>query len=186
VAERTQSPYTRVLEAHLRAETGQPEAAVQVLDEMAGKGFIHPTHNVAWLGFMTESAWLTARFRRKDCVPPLRATLEPFADQLVVGAFSGWVPGSVAFYLGLLCTTIEDWVEADAYFVAAEATEQRIRAPILLARTRLEWARMLLERRGDGDVERARQVLGDCLDTARERGLVSIERDAGALRAEIP
>ena len=142
-------------------------------------GFVHPTNNVAWLGFMVECAWLCARLGRVDYVPPLRSTLEPYADQLVVVAFAGWVAGSVALYLGLLCTTIGDWSEADrAHFATAAATHQRIGAPTWLARTRLEWARMLLTRAEPGDGERANELLGQALTTARELGLVNIERGA--------
>jgi hypothetical protein len=51
-------------------------------------------------------------------------------------------------------------------------------APTWLARTHLEWARMLLMRRQPGDVERARELLGQALATARELGLGTVERRA--------
>jgi hypothetical protein len=47
-----------------------------------------------------------------------------------------------------------------------------------LARTRLEWARMLLTRRQPGDADRARELLGQALLTARELGLATVERRA--------
>ena len=40
---------------------------------------------------------------------------------------------------------------------------------------------MLLARRGDGDAERARELLGQALGTARELGLGDVERRAIAL-----
>lgn len=83
-------------------------------------------------------------------------------------------------YLGLLATTIGRFDDAEARFAAA-ATHERIQAPTWLARTRLEWARMLLVRRQPGDVERARELLGQALATARELGLGNIERQAVAL-----
>ena len=87
-------------------------------------------------------------------MPTLRSRLEPYADQLVLVAFAGGVTGAVAFYLGLLATTIGEWPEADSYFAAAAATHERIGAPTWLARTRLEWARMLLRRAAAEDAER--------------------------------
>ena len=79
--------------------------------------------------------------------------LEPYADQLVVARLPGESAGSVALYLALLATTVGDWPEAEAYFAAAAATHERIRAPTWLARTRLEWARMLLTRAAAGDAD---------------------------------
>jgi len=107
--------------------------------------------------------------------------LEPYTDQLVVGAFAGWVTGPVAFYLGPLCATVADWPAAEAYFAAAAATHGRIGAPSWLARTRLEWARMLLTRRESGDSDRASDLLRQALATARDLGLTNIERGAVAL-----
>jgi hypothetical protein len=164
--------------AHILVETDHREAAAGVFDEIAATGFAHPTNNVAWLIFVTECAWLCARLGRDDCVPQLRSRLAPYADQLVVGGFAGWVTGSVAFYLGLLSTTVGDRQEAEAQFAAAAATHERIGAPTWLARTRLEWARMLLARARPGDAERAADHLRQALATARELGLVNIERGA--------
>jgi hypothetical protein len=107
--------------------------------------------------------------------------LEPYADQLVVISLAGGVTGSVAFYLGLLSTSVGDWQQAEAHFAAAATTHERIGAPTWLARTRLEWARMLLARRGDGDAKRARELLGQAHGTARELGLGNVERRAIAL-----
>jgi hypothetical protein len=63
----------------------------------------------------------------------------------------------------------------------AVAKESRIQAPIWLARTRLEWARMLLTRHQPGDLERARELLGQAITSARELGLGNLERKAVAL-----
>src|SRR5205823_14331211 len=115
-----------------------------------------------------ECAWVSARLGRDDCVSRLRSNLEPYADQLVVGAFGGWVMGSVAFYLGLLARTIGDWPEAEAYFAAAATTHDRIGAPGRLPRPRLEWARMLLTRGEPGDGERAHNLLSQALAPARK------------------
>jgi hypothetical protein len=51
-------------------------------------------------------------------------------------------------------------------------------APAWLARTRVEWARMFFSRRRPGDAERARELLGQAVATARERRLANIERRA--------
>ncbi len=178
LAERTQYPMIKAIYASILAETGQMEAAAGRFDDLAATGFAHPTNNVAWLHFVTDCAWLSARLGRGDCVPTLRSMLAPYADQLVVASFAGWVTGSVAFYLGLLCTTIGEWPEAEAYFTAAAGTHKRVGAATWLARTRLEWARMLLARAEPKDDERAHDLLHEALATSREPGLANIERGA--------
>jgi hypothetical protein len=70
---------------------------------------------------------------------------------------------------------------AEEHFRAAAATHERVQAPIWLARTRLEWARMLLGRSKVGDVEQASELLRPALATARDVGLANIERQAAVL-----
>jgi hypothetical protein len=86
--------------------------------------------------------------------------------------------GAVAYYLAILAATSGDFYGAEHHFAKAAATHERIGAPHWLARTRLEWARMLLNRGRPGDAEQARELLGQALTTARERGLGNIERRA--------
>ncbi|HEV3364836.1 MAG TPA: AAA family ATPase [Acidimicrobiia bacterium] len=177
-------PVVKGVYAFVLVELGRHEAATSIFDELATRGFAHPPNNVGWLMFLTECAWVCARLARKDCVPRLRSMLEPYADQLILGGFGGWVTGPVAFYLAMLATTIGDWREADAQFAAAAAIHERINAPTSLARTRLEWARMLLTRSAPGDTERADGLVRQAFAAARTHGLPAIERDAVALLSE--
>ena len=85
---------------------------------------------------------------------------------------------SVSHYLGMLATTLGRFEDAARHFATAAARHETIGAPTWLARTRLEWARMLLSRRQVGDVDQARELLGQALDTARDLGLANIERRA--------
>ena len=71
------------------------------------------------------------------------------------------------------------------FFTAADATNTSIPAPGWSARTRLEWARMLVTRRQTGDLERARHLLAEALATARELGLGNVERRAVTLLGEL-
>jgi tetratricopeptide (TPR) repeat protein len=84
--------------------------------------------------------------------------------------------GSGDHYLGLLAATRRRFDDAETHFASAAALHERMAAPTWLARTHLEWARMLLTRRQAGDVERARALLGRALATARELGLETVER----------
>jgi class 3 adenylate cyclase len=90
---------------------------------------------------------------------------------------------SVSFHLGLLSAFLGRFVAAEEHFSQAVTDHEGIGAPTYLARTRLEWARMLLARRGPGDEARAHTLLIDASATARELGLHGVERDAAALLA---
>jgi hypothetical protein len=81
----------------------------------------------------------------------------------------------------MLATVLGRFDEADSDFQSAAQLHQRLAAPTWLARTRLEWARMLLRRGGPGDADRARELLGQSLATARELGLGAVERQVSTL-----
>ena len=170
--------------AVITMENGREEEASRLFDELVASDFAHPTNNVAWLNFHGFCARVCAHLDRRDCVPILKARLEPWADQLIVASFAGWVTGPVAFHLGLLATTAGEWDEAESYFAAAAVIQERIAAPTFLARTRVEWARMLITRAGRDDAVRAHDLLNKALTTARERGLAKLERDAVVLLSE--
>jgi class 3 adenylate cyclase len=75
--------------------------------------------------------------------------------------------------------------EAESWFRQAAVTHERISAPAWRARTRLDWAAMLLQRRDAGDVDEARRLLSQVLASAGELGYPGLERRAGRLLAEV-
>ena len=154
-------------------------------DEIAGHRLRHPKNTVAWLACSEPNApGSAARLGRKDPVPFLRSTLEPYSEQLVVPVPS---PGG----------SLDQWPSTSACFVersktgkpakptsrAAAATHERIAAHTWLARTRVEWARMLLARGRPGDVERAARTSAPSPRHRPRRGLTKLERDATQLLA---
>jgi tetratricopeptide (TPR) repeat protein len=180
---RSDHPLAKSALAMLLVETGRHDDAAALFDDLAATGFTYATNNVGWLLGTVECTWVCARLGRADCVPALRSRLEPYADQLVVATFAGWVLGSVSLHLALLCRTGGDFDAAAAYFAAAAATHERIGARPWLARTHLEWARMLLTRADPGDLHRADELLGQALATARQLRLPQIEHEASELRS---
>jgi hypothetical protein len=113
----------------------------------------------------------------------LYGLLAPYADQFVFAYGGAW--GAVAHHLGLLAGTLDRFDEAEARFAAALATHERFGAPAWLARTRCEWAAVLLRRGVPGDAERARRFLDQALATARKLGLASVERRAVELLSHL-
>jgi class 3 adenylate cyclase/tetratricopeptide (TPR) repeat protein len=168
---------TRGLLALAHAELNQADEAREALRPVSASGFARLARDTIWLRAVTESAAACARIGEAGWAADLHGLLSPYGD-LFPTACLGTATGSVAYYLGLLASTLERFDEAEERFSAAEVIHVRIGAPTWLARTRLEWARMLLARRQPGDDERARDLLGQALATARELGLANVERRA--------
>ncbi len=143
----------------------------------------HLPLDVEWLFIVTTSAAVCAYLGDERTAASLVEMLVPYGARLVSQGVV-WT-GSVAHYLGVLGTILHS-ASAESDFAVAQATHERVGAPCWLARTRLEWARMLLTRRQAGDGDRARQLLGQALATARELGLAKVERDAVTLLQDCP
>ncbi|MGH8973161.1 MAG: AAA family ATPase [Acidimicrobiia bacterium] len=135
--------------------------------------------DVAWMRTMTALAEACAYLGDAPRAAELYPMLTPYADQF--SAAAGGLGGAVAHHLGLLAGTLGRYDDAEAHFAGAAETHDRIKALAWLARTRLEWARMLLTPGQSGDLARARNLLGDALDSARELGLGTVERRAATL-----
>ena len=173
-------PALRGLLAVLYCELDRPREARLVFDKLADSGFSFPS-DVIWLRGMTECAAACAHLGDAARATVLYDLLAPYPDQFATALYGGVVSGSVAHYLGILTTVLGRFDEGEAYFAKAAAAHERIGAPTWLARTRLEWARMLLSRARLGDVEMARDLVQQSLSTARQLGLPNVERRAVAL-----
>jgi hypothetical protein len=73
--------------------------------------------------------------------------------------------------LGLLATAARRFDDAERHFADAIEIERRMRARPWLAHAQQGWAAMLLTRRGPGDLDRARVLLGDARATYRTLGM---------------
>jgi class 3 adenylate cyclase len=180
VSGRPRMPAEWALLALARVELDQPEAAREAFGMLADSGFADLPVDTIWLRGATDFAATCAQLGDVAAAEALSTQLAPYGH-LYPTACLGTPTGCVSHSLGLLATTLERYDEAGRHFAAAEAGHAHVGAPTWLARTRLEWARMLLCRRADGDAERARELLAAALATARELGLGSIERQGAAL-----
>jgi DNA-binding SARP family transcriptional activator len=168
--------------AFLRCELDRPEQAKAVLEATATGDFDHIPRDWTWLAVVTLWAGVCAYLGDTQRAAVLYGLLHPYGKRLATSAVR---PNpSVSYYLGMLATTLGRLEEAEAHFATAAATHEAIGAPTWLARTRLEWARMLLTRLGPKDAEWARELLGQASATARELGLGNVERRAAKLLQE--
>jgi tetratricopeptide (TPR) repeat protein len=177
-------PHLTFLEAMLallHTELGQEEEAQGIIDRLASSGFEGLPRDLTRIRAMTSLAAAASHLRAIGPAEVLYGMLAPHQDQ--IDTMAGIVCGGVAHYLGLLAATVRHFDDAEAHYVTAEAIHRRIGAPCWLARTRLEWARMLLARAEPKDGDRADEFLHQALATARELGLAKIEREAVGLLA---
>lgn len=132
------------------------------------------------LAAISTAAVVSCHLADRDMALEFHEMLGPYSQQFV-GYPTMWL-GSVDHFLGMLETELGRWDDAQRHFQAAELTHLRMAALPCLAQTRLQWARMLLGSRGDA--QQARELLRHSLATARELGLLNVERRAAALLTE--
>jgi class 3 adenylate cyclase/tetratricopeptide (TPR) repeat protein len=159
-------------------ELEDTEKARAALHGFAAGGFdVTPTpSSKAALGFLAEVA---SRLDERDAAAALHERLLPWRDQLSYTGVTMF--GPVERYLGLTATCLDRHRDAEEHFRRSAATCERIEAPTWLARTRHEWALMLLRRAEPGDREAAEKMLGQALDAATEYGCRSLERRVRAV-----
>ncbi len=136
-----------------------------------------------WLGGRCWQAELAYRHDDREEARELLGLLEPHA-WVAVGSPTPFPSPSVAHHLGLLAVTLGRYDEAQAHFARAAGIHEHLGSPNWLARTRTEWATMLLRRRDPGDADQARTLLDQALATAVDLGLGGVERRCRLLLAE--
>jgi class 3 adenylate cyclase/DNA-binding CsgD family transcriptional regulator len=138
-------------------ELGRRDEARKLFGRFAHDEFSSVPVDPAWVRVLTLCTTACCEFGETEAASVLYRLLAPYADRF--GATAGVVTGSVTHHLGLLAIALGRLDAAEGHFAAAEAAHARLGAPAWLARTRLEWARMLLARRQPGDSERAHSLL---------------------------
>jgi hypothetical protein len=93
--------------------------------------------------------------------------------------------GPISRALGVLAGLQGAHARAEEHLVDALATSERIGSPPHATRARVDLARVLLDRRADGDVERARELLDVSLPAARELGMGRVLLDILQLKSAL-
>ncbi len=134
-----------------------------------------------WSAALTLWTMVCSGLHMVDRAGELYELLTPFSGQLAGNAAT--VFGSFSWALGTLATTMERYEEAEGHFAAAAEIEERVGAPLLLARTRADWARVLIARGRPQDVDRARSMLDQAHEVAERLGAAGIAHEAAECRA---
>ena len=161
--------------AHVEGE--HIDDASQLLVDVASSELDTPASGT-WLTDRTLYAEVAIERRHAQSAERQFERLAPWASQFSAGALSA--EGPVSHYLGGLATVLGRYEEAEAYFVQSAAMSDRVGGKFFTARTDLSWGRMLAERRGRGDTERARDLLTTAHTVAVANGYRTVERRAAA------
>ena len=109
--------------------------------------------------------------------PRLYDALAAYADRISVISLSLSEMGPISRALGVLAGLNRDFTVAEEHLLDALATSARIESPPHATRSRVDLARLLLERRDDGDVERPRELLDTARVDAQELGMARVLLD---------
>jgi hypothetical protein len=162
-------PGWRCVLAHLLAETGRADEAREILDRFAADGFRGVPLDGIWLGAMAYLAETAAALGDATHAAALHDLLEPYADRNVAVGWASTCTGSAARHLGLLADLLGRRKAAIGYFETALAMNERMRARPWVARTKVEFARLLLQK--PAGRERGSELLEAGIAEGQELGM---------------
>jgi hypothetical protein len=166
------------------AQQGRNEAARGLLRQLVAEIPALPRNGI-WLPAVALASLAAAQLDRPDDAAALYPLLLPFAERtiLIPMPHPAICFGSASLYLALLAAASDARDEAEQHFDAALRANQRLGAKPLLARTRCEYARMLLRHARTGDRRRALDLLEQAETLARAVGMPQLIETIGPLRA---
>jgi tetratricopeptide (TPR) repeat protein len=178
------SPLNQTALILLHAEAGQVDEARARLGEATAYIASNPsrlfTEGAGHLGTPVLLAEACALVGDDGQTNLLFELLSPFHNR---PAFDAGTSLAVAHIVAVLAAKLGRLDEADAYFAEAESLNSRLPDPFYLARTHLEWGRMLLARRSPGDFQRGNALIERAQAAARQFGYAGVERSAAELLA---
>jgi predicted ATPase len=137
-----------------------------------------------WMPAVALTSVLAVRLKELEAAAGLYSLLAPYAKHVI--SFTSPQPvachGSASLYLAQLATLMAKWATASEHFEMAIRVHGRLEAGPLLARTRYEYARMLLARGHPTDTDRAVGLLDRALATASTLGMAAVAEEIRTLR----
>lgn len=162
-------------------EVGDRDRAQEILDAMSAHGCAAVPRDLVWPGAMSLLCEVCAGLGDARVADVLYRLFRSHAGLLVVTANALHCPGPVDRYLGMLAATAGRHGDAEAHYRAALELERRMQAPPLEARTRLWYARMLIDRGERGDHHAADAMLERAVQIAQDLGMRRILHQADHL-----
>ncbi len=170
-------PAWRAAFANVLLETGRPEEASEQLAVLAANDFEDIPHDGDWMTTVTLLSELSAGLGDEPTAARLYELLTPFAELNVVIGLAALCLGSAARFLGKLAVALGDRRAAEQHFEQAVEANARLKAPLWLAHTRLDYGRAL------GSGARARGMIDDAREAADLLGLTALRRRVEQVRS---
>jgi DNA-binding SARP family transcriptional activator len=148
------------------AEAGRLREAAALIDNIGGASLRDVPAGYVRLYVLAYLAPPCAALGDRELADRLYRELLPFRTQNVLGQVSSL--GPVAHYLGVLAGVLGRTDQAEEHFAFACDVAERTGVRVVVVRTRLEWARLLLTRAVPGDSDRARELVAAALELAHE------------------
>jgi hypothetical protein len=162
-------------------EVGRVAEAREKLAVEAGLGFDYP-YDRTWVSAMVNVADAAATTGDAGAATVALERVAPFAGQIIsLGGVR--TLGAVARSLGRAATLLGEYDQAEQWFTSAHDMHRRLQAPYWAARGELDHADLCRVRRGEGDVERARELATSAAATAAEYGCAALSRRAANVLA---
>jgi tetratricopeptide (TPR) repeat protein len=162
--------------ARAYAETDRLEQAQGRLNELAERNY-HTMRNVEWLTAVSNYAEAAYQCRDADAAQALYDQLSDY-DSLMVTVGGTTASGPTAHFLGQLATVLGQYDAAESHFERSSAISAPYGLHFFLAATELSWAKMLVQRAGPADHDRAREMLERVRAVSTARGYGTLRRRA--------
>jgi hypothetical protein len=162
-------------------QDGSIDEVARALASGAPGEFVARDPDPTWLSAVCIWAIACAHVGDSDIAELLYRALVPWASQIAFPGVGAW--GCVDHYLGLLATVRGDLDATEAHLLQADRCHRHAGAPIWMARTQLEIARLLRAR--GGATEREKELLQACLSEASARGCDALAHEAESLLASL-
>ncbi|MBV8953577.1 MAG: AAA family ATPase [Solirubrobacterales bacterium] len=162
--------------ATLLWETGRLGEARAELETLATRDFEDIPRDGDWMIAVTLLADVSAELGDARRARKLYELLLPYRDLNVVIGLGAVCLGSTARFLGRLAATMDSQDAAAEHFERALAGNAALNAPVYLAHTQLDYARLL-----GADDPKARTLVSAAARAAEERGLPAVARRAAEL-----
>ena len=164
-------PLIRTALALIYKQLGREAEARDEFERLAAKDFADLPRDFLWMACVTNLAETCAFLHDVQRAATLHDLLLPYAERTVVALYAHTCYGSVSRYLGILATTMGRWEDAIQHFEYALEINTRLGARPYLAHTQQDYARMLIDRDGPGDRDKAFRLLTEAGAMYRKIGM---------------
>jgi class 3 adenylate cyclase len=152
------------------AEAGDLAEARSVFERLAENDFAFLDRDASMRANLAFLPDVCSTLKDTERAPILYERLRSFGGRYLTLAPLAIV-GSAPRALGQLATTMQRYDDGVRHFEEAIEVDREMRALGWLPRTQCDYARMLVERDGPGDREKALMLLAESLETSRKLGL---------------